>query len=505
MSDRKQRTRSDAARSRAAACKAGRIVLVDVREPNETGARAFPRRGAGAALGVRSGRDPGPDRARSGVRLPLRPPLGDGLARRAGAGFCLWRAHGRRNTGLEGRRTADRDVTWRTDYISRMGLPQTPSQSAAASPASSARRRAWRRCHGGACLRCSRLARHPRARRQLLQLVGLSGPDGARRLHARRAASPSATTPSIPTIRWRRSSWPANPATTSWCRAAYFLARQITAGIFQKLDKSKLPNLANAWPEIANQLAVYDPGNQYAVNYMWGTTGIGYNVKDGQGASSVPMRAIDSWDYVFDPDKIAKFKDCGIHLLDSSDDIMPAALHYLHLDPNSQRPGRSADKATDLSAQDQALRAQISFLGISQCAGDRRDLLRGRLFRRHQTGAKARRRGQRRRRDRLFDPEGGRAIVVRQSRHPERRAAPRRSARTDQLSAQARSGGEEHQLRVLRQRRCAEPNSSTNRSSTIATIYPDAATMAKLYTIIAHDPKTQRVINRLWTRIKTGE
>ena len=60
---------------------------------------------------------------------------------------------------------------------------------------------------------------------------------------------------------------------------AYFLERQIKAGVFQKLDKSKLPNLANAWPEIAKRLAAYDPGNQYAVNYMWGTTGIGYNVK----------------------------------------------------------------------------------------------------------------------------------------------------------------------------------------------------------------------------------
>src|SRR5438876_7050254 len=58
---------------------------------------------------------------------------------------------------------------------------------------------------------------------------------------------------------------------------AYFLERQIKAGIFQKLDKSKLPNLANAWPEITRRLARYDPGNLYAVNYMWGTTGIGYN------------------------------------------------------------------------------------------------------------------------------------------------------------------------------------------------------------------------------------
>ena len=60
---------------------------------------------------------------------------------------------------------------------------------------------------------------------------------------------------------------------------AYFLARQIEAGIFLKLDKAKLPNLVNAWPEISDRLARYDPGNRYAVNYMWGTTGIGYNVK----------------------------------------------------------------------------------------------------------------------------------------------------------------------------------------------------------------------------------
>ena len=58
----------------------------------------------------------------------------------------------------------------------------------------------------------------------------------------------------------------------------YFLERQIKAGVFLKLDKSKLPNLGNVWPEIASRLATYDPGNQYAVNYMWGTTGIGYNV-----------------------------------------------------------------------------------------------------------------------------------------------------------------------------------------------------------------------------------
>src|SRR6202040_706673 len=63
---------------------------------------------------------------------------------------------------------------------------------------------------------------------------------------------------------------------------AYFLQRQITANVFQKLDKSKLPNLTNAWPEVTKRLAVYDPGNVYGANYMWGTTGIGYNIKEGQ-------------------------------------------------------------------------------------------------------------------------------------------------------------------------------------------------------------------------------
>jgi Spermidine/putrescine-binding periplasmic protein len=62
----------------------------------------------------------------------------------------------------------------------------------------------------------------------------------------------------------------------------YFLQRQITAKVFLKLDKSKLPNLANAWPVVTKQLATYDPGNNYAANYMWGTTGIGYNIKTAQ-------------------------------------------------------------------------------------------------------------------------------------------------------------------------------------------------------------------------------
>jgi putrescine transport system substrate-binding protein len=127
---------------------------------------------------------------------------------------------------------------------------------------------------------------------------------------------------------------------------AYFLQRQITANVFQKLDKSKLPNLVNAWPEVTKRLAVYDPGNVYGANYMWGTTGIGYNVQMVQKILG-PDAVIDSWDIVFKPENLAKFKDCGIHMLDSADDILPAALGYLGLDPNSTKPA-DLQKATDL-------------------------------------------------------------------------------------------------------------------------------------------------------------
>ena len=130
---------------------------------------------------------------------------------------------------------------------------------------------------------------------------------------------------------------------------AYFLQRQIKANIFQKLDKSKLPNLANAWPMVNQHLATYDPGNVFAANYMWGTTGIGYNVKKVREILG-PDAKIDSWDIVFKPENLARFKDCGVQMLDSADDIFPAALNYLGLDPNSTKQA-DLEKAADVVAK----------------------------------------------------------------------------------------------------------------------------------------------------------
>ena len=78
---------------------------------------------------------------------------------------------------------------------------------------------------------------------------------------------------------------------------------------------------------------------------MWGTTGIGYNVKKARDVSqdrrARSQEAMASWDIVFKPENLARFKDCGVHMLDSADDILPAALHYLGLDPEHHAAGRS--------------------------------------------------------------------------------------------------------------------------------------------------------------------
>lgn len=116
-----------------------------------------------------------------------------------------------------------------------------------------------------------------------------------------------------------------------------FLARQIQAGVFMPLDKSKLPNLTNMDPAIQANIAVLDPGNTHSVNYLWGTTGIGYNVKKikeifGDAAPT------DSWAMVFEPENLAKLKECGVYFLDTPSEMIPPVLKYLGEQPNSFDP-----------------------------------------------------------------------------------------------------------------------------------------------------------------------
>jgi putrescine transport system substrate-binding protein len=283
---------------------------------------------------------------------------------------------------------------------------------------------------------------------------------------------------------------------------AYFLARQIKAGLFRRLDKSQLPNLKYAWPDIAKQLAIYDPGNDYAINYMWGTTGIGYNVKAVKRILG-PEGAIDSWDYIFNPEKIAKFQGCGIHLLDSSDDIMSAGLHYLHLDPNTSDLG-DLNRVTELLLKIRPyVRKFHSSEYLNALATGEICLVVGFSGDVKQAQKRA------------AEAKGGIEIGY---------SIPKEGAQLwfDNLAIpkDAPHPEEAHQLinYLIRPDIAAKNTNYISYANGDAptdmieksilddrTVYPDSATMAKLYTIIAHDQNTQRLINRLWTRIKTGQ
>src|ERR1700681_1421105 len=283
---------------------------------------------------------------------------------------------------------------------------------------------------------------------------------------------------------------------------AYFLQRQITAHVFQKLDKSKLPNLANAWPVVTTQLAIYDPGNQYAANYMWGTTGIGYNVRMVQKILGTDAK-IDSWDIVFKPENIAKFKDCGVHMLDSADDIFPAALGYLGLDPNSTKPA-DLEKAADLVSK---IRPYVRKFHSSEYLSA---LATGEI---------------------CFVVGWSGDIKQAQSRATEANngveigyAIPKEGAQMffDNLAipADATNVAEAYELiNYLYRPEVAARNSDflSYANGNLAsqklidpkifndkTVYPDDDTLKRLFVITARDPATQRVINRLWTRVKTG-
>ena len=115
--------------------------------------------------------------------------------------------------------------------------------------------------------------------------------------------------------------------------ASYF-ERQIKAGVYLTLDKSKLPNLKNMDPQLMSRVALHDPDNAHGVIYTWGTNGIGYNEK--MIKALMPDAPFDSWRMVFDPAVASKLAKCGISVLDSPAEMVRMVLGYLGRDPNSQ-------------------------------------------------------------------------------------------------------------------------------------------------------------------------
>ncbi len=281
-----------------------------------------------------------------------------------------------------------------------------------------------------------------------------------------------------------------------------FLQQQIKAGVFQKLDKKKLPNLVHAWPEIARRLATYDPDNQYAVNYMWGTTGIGYNAKKAKEIIG-PDARIDSWDVVFKPENIAKFKDCGIHLLDSSDDILPAALKYVGLNPNSVKP-EELEKAAALVTK---IRPYVRKFHSSEylnalasgeicfVVGFSGDILQARNRATEakngvEIGYDIPKEGTQLWFDNLAIPKDAKHVAEAHE-FINYLMKPEVAAKNTNFIAYANGN--------LASQKFIDKPILEDRS-----IYPDQATFERLYINVAHDEKTRRLMNRLWTRIKTG-
>ncbi|MDS7596219.1 polyamine ABC transporter substrate-binding protein [Agrobacterium tumefaciens] len=282
---------------------------------------------------------------------------------------------------------------------------------------------------------------------------------------------------------------------------APFLARQITAGVFQKLDKSKLPNLKNMWPEVSERLAKYDPGNEYAVNYMWGTTGIGYNVAKVKAAlGDVP---VDSWDILFKPENAEKLKSCGINILDASDETFAIAMNYIGKNPDSKETAdleaggdvymkiRPYVKTFNSSAYIDELANGDSCITIGWSG----DILQAK--------------------SRAEEAKNGvevNYVIPKEGTYMwfDNLAIPADAKNVDEAHAfinylmkpEVIAKASDY-VQYANGNLASQPLMDEAVSKNPA-VYPDEATMKKLFTISPYGPKEQRVLNRVWTQIKTG-
>jgi putrescine transport system substrate-binding protein len=146
---------------------------------------------------------------------------------------------------------------------------------------------------------------------------------------------------------------------------AGFLERGIKAGVYRQLDKALLPNLKNLDPEAILGMAVYDPGNLYAVDYTWlTTTGIGYDVA--KIKARLADAPVDSWRMFYDPAVLARFQDCGVSVIDAPDDVISTVFFFLGKDPNSESP-------EDLKAAERvllAIRPYVRYIDSTRYVAD---------------------------------------------------------------------------------------------------------------------------------------
>jgi putrescine transport system substrate-binding protein len=281
-----------------------------------------------------------------------------------------------------------------------------------------------------------------------------------------------------------------------------FLSRQIEAGVFLKLDKSKLPNLKHMWPEITNRVAIYDPGNQYAIDYLWGTTGLGYN--EAKVKERLPDAPLDSWDLLLKPENAAKLKDCGIYVLDSPEDVVPPVLQYLGLDPNSKDPA-VLKQATDLIEK---IRPYIKKFHSSEyinalangdiclSLGWSGDIL--------QAGNRATEAKNGNVINYILPKEGTQMwfdmmAIPKDAKHVEEAHIFLDYMMRPEVIAKSSNFVQYANGNLASQEFVSDEVKKNPR------VYPDADTLKKLFVKTAYDAKTQRGVTRSWTKITTGK
>ncbi len=283
--------------------------------------------------------------------------------------------------------------------------------------------------------------------------------------------------------------------------ASPFFVRQLAAKLYLPLDKSKLKNWGDLDPQIMAQLAKYDPGNAHAIPWMWGTIGIGYNV------AAIKKRMVnapvDSLSMIFDPAIVSRFVDCGVMVLDSPTDVLPAALKYLGLDPDSKKPDDLKKAAEVIKAVRPYIRKFHSSEYINALAGGDICLAFGYSGDILQARARAAKAVEKREIAYAVPRQGAMlwidvAAIPKDAPHPDAAYRfldfmldPRVAAASSTITGYA--NGNKAATALLDKSISQNP-----------WIYPTADDRARLYTISAGTAEQVRARTRLWTAIKTG-
>lgn len=283
--------------------------------------------------------------------------------------------------------------------------------------------------------------------------------------------------------------------------ASPFFVRQLQANIFLPLDKSKLKNWKNLDPEIMTALATYDPGNAHAVPWMWGTIGIGYNVAEIR--KRMPDAPVDSLRMIFDPAVVSKFQDCGVMLLDSATDMLPAALKYLGLDPDSKKPDDLAKAADVVKAVRPYVRKFHSSEYINALAGGNICLafgFSGDVFQARDRGAKAASKVD----IEYAIPKEGAMLWIDVVAIPKDAPNQANAYRFLDFMLEAKVAAASTELTGYANGNKAAFALLPKDISENPLIYPPQSVRARFYTITAGTAEQTRERTRLWTSVKTG-